>query len=451
MSGKCLTIILAAGEGKRMKSKLPKVLHPVAGLPMLMHILDTSKEAGSSQSAVVVGNQADLVKSLVSDHDQDASIFVQSERKGTAHAVLAAREAVTDEFDQVIILNGDVPLIRPQTIESARQVIENGADVAVLGFETDDPTGYGRMVMHGNDLVAIREHKDASDEERSITFCNSGIFSFSAKCMIDILDRIGSNNAQGEYYLPDAIEIARDMGLTVSALKVEEEETLGVNDRVQLSQVEAIWQSRRRDEAMLAGVSMSAPDTVLFSHDTVVGEDSVIEPNVVFGKGVDIGSGVTIKAFSHLEDTSIDSGSSVGPYARLRPGTVIGKNAKIGNFVETKKTVVADGAKINHLSYIGDANVGAGANIGAGTITCNYDGVNKHHTEIGDGAFIGTNTSLVAPVNVGKDAMTGAGSVVTNDVEADALAIARNKQINLPNKAAELWERNRAIKAAKKK
>ena len=431
-----------------MKSSLPKVLHPVAGLPMLLHVLNIAKTAGSGQKAVVVGNQAELVGKVVTAHDETTAIHVQSERLGTAHAVLAARESLeAGNFSDVVILNGDVPLIRSETIAAARKVIADGADICVLGFETSDPTGYGRMIMDGDALIAIREHKDASPEEKEITFCNSGIFSFSAKCALEVIDQIGNDNAQGEYYLPDAVEIGRSMGLKVTAVEVPEEETMGVNDRVQLSQVEAIWQTRRREQAMLDGVSMNAPDTVMFSHDTVVEKDATIEPNVVFGPKVTVCSGAAIRAFSHLEGANVGQGSIIGPYARLRPGTEIGQNAKIGNFVETKKTNVGDGAKINHLSYIGDATVGSGANIGAGTVTCNYDGVNKHQTRIGEGAFIGTNTSLVAPVSIGNGAMTGAGSVVTEDVGADDLAIARNRQSNLPGKAAEVWARNRAIKA----
>ncbi len=446
---KCLTIILAAGEGKRMASDTPKVLHPVAGLPMLAHVLSTAKMAGGSSCAVVVGNQAERVASVVNVYDEMASVHVQKERKGTGHAVLAAREAVTDELDDVIILYGDVPLIQTETILAARETLADGADIVVLGFETDDPTGYGRLITHGDTLLAIREHKDATDKEKDITFCNSGIIAFRAENMLPVLDQIDNNNVQGEYYLTDAAEVGQSMGLTVLAIEVSEDETLGVNDRVQLAVVEEIWQDRRRIELMKSGVSMSAPHTVIFSHDTSVEAGAVLEPNIVFAEGVSVAKGATIRAFSHLEGTSVGEGAIVGPYARLRPGTELGPNTKVGNFVETKATKVANGAKINHLSYIGDTSVGEKANIGAGTITCNYDGFGKHDTHIGEGAFIGSNTCLVAPVSIGANANTAAGSVITEDVPDDDLAIERNKQVNLKGKAKLLRERNAKRKTDK--
>jgi len=446
MARTLLTIILAAGEGKRMRSPLPKVLHPVAGLPMVVHVLETASKAGASDQALVIGNQAELVEETVTACGHTPSLHIQTKREGTAHAVLAARDAVRDSHDDVVVLYGDVPLIRDTTIEAARDALADGADIVVLGFETETPAGYGRLVMEDDALVAIREDKDATEAERAITFCNSGIIAFRREHMLPVLDAIGNDNSQGEYYLTDAVEVGRAKGLKTVAIAVPEEETTGVNDRVQLAQIEALWQARRRTELMTSGVTMQAPETVWFHHDTEVAGNCIIEPNVVFSEGVTLEAGAAIRAFSHLEGAHVGPDCAVGPYARLRPGTVLGRKVKVGNFVETKKANVADGAKINHLSYVGDAEVGAAANIGAGTVTCNYDGFNKHITVIGEGAFIGTNTSLVAPVRIGNNANTAAGSVVYQDVPEDDLAIERSKQVNLEGKAKQLRARNKAIK-----
>lgn len=432
-----------------MASSTPKVLHPVAGLPMLKHVLNTAIAAGGTSRAVVVGNQAERVGAAVTEHDETASVHIQTERKGTGHAVLVARDAVSDDLDDIIVLYGDVPLIRTETIMAARETLAEGADIVVLGFDTEDPTGYGRLIMQGEDLLAIREHKDATDEEHEITFCNSGIMAFRAENMIPVLDQIGSGNSQGEYYLTDAVEVGQSMGLKVIAIEVPEDETLGVNDRVQLAEVEEIWQDRKRIELMKTGVGMEAPHTVIFHHDTKIATDVTLEPNIVFAKEVSVAKNATIRAFSHLEGATVGEGALVGPYARLRPGTVLGTNSKVGNFVETKNTKVAEGAKLNHLSYVGDTIVGKKANIGAGTITCNYDGYGKHQTTIGEGAFIGSNTCLVAPVTIGKNANTAAGSVITEDVPDDDLAIERNKQANLTGKAKQLRARNAERKAEK--
>jgi len=445
----CLTIVLAAGEGKRMASDMPKVLHPVAGLPMVNHVLNVCKNSGANKRAVVVGNQAERVGSVIKRHDDKVSIHEQTERNGTAHAVLAASDAVTDDIDDVVILFGDVPLTTQETLQSARAALADGADIVVLGFETTDPTGYGRLLVENGELVAIREHKDATLEEKKITLCNSGIMAFRRECMLSTLHEIGNDNAQGEYYLPDAVEIGRAQGLKTIAVTVPEDETLGVNDRVQLADVNELWQQRRRKQAMLSGVTMECPNTVIFHHDTIVERDAVLEPNIVFGPKVQVANGATIRAFSHLEGTSVGEGAIIGPYARLRPGAVMAKNSKAGNFVEIKAATIGEGAKVNHLSYIGDAEVGAKANIGAGTITCNYDGFLKHQTVIGEGAFIGTNTSLIAPVTIGKNANTAAGSAVYTDVPADDLAIERNDQANLKGKAKQLRERNAKRKADK--
>ena len=448
MSQSCLTIILAAGEGKRMASALPKVLHPVAGLPMVHHVLDCAQAAGSERRAVVVGNQAERVEASVLAHDPKASIHTQTERLGTAHAVLAARSAIEEGCDEIVILYGDVPLIRAETIAQARATLQNDADVVVLGFETENPTGYGRMVRADGQLIAIREEKDATHEERQIKFCNSGIMAMRGGSVLGLLESIQNHNVQGEYYLTDVVEIARSRGLDVQAINVPEEDTLGVNNREQLADVSGIWQRRKRAACMTSGVTMSAPETVMFHHDTQVAADATIEPYVVFAEGVTVESGATIRAFSHLEGAHVGANAVVGPYARLRPGTHLSAGAKIGNFVETKKTEVGEGAKINHLSYVGDAVVGARANIGAGTITCNYDGYNKHVTQIGEEAFIGSNTSLVAPVSVGKGANTAAGTVVTKDVPDAALAITRVDQNNVLGLAKKLRDRYAAKKAA---
>ncbi|MFD0917935.1 bifunctional UDP-N-acetylglucosamine diphosphorylase/glucosamine-1-phosphate N-acetyltransferase GlmU [Pseudahrensia aquimaris] len=450
MSRTCLTIILAAGEGKRMASAMPKVLHPVAGLSMVGHVIAAAKLAGSNDVAVVVGNQAQRVSQHVLALDKSLKVYEQTERKGTAHAVLAASEAIQQGYDDIIILFGDVPLLKAETLATARQGLANGGDIIVCGFETATPHGYGRMIMDGNSLVAIREHKDASEEERQITFCNSGIMAFRGDRLLDLLTAVKNDNEQGEYYLPDTVQIGVANGLNTMAVEVPENDTLGVNDRVQLARVSELWQARKAEELMRAGVTISAPSTVLFQHDTVVEPDAVLEPNIVFDAGVIVKSGATIRSFSHLEGTIVSQDAVIGPFARLRPGTVIEKSAKVGNFVETKNTVLGEGAKINHLSYIGDAKVGTKANIGAGTVTCNYDGVNKHATTIGAGAFIGTNSSLVAPIEIGRDAMTAAGSVVTKDVPDEALAVERSEQKTIKGLAAKIRKRNQAIKNAKK-
>lgn len=446
----CLTIILAAGEGKRMASDLPKVLHPVAGLSMVCHVVDTAQDAGSNELAVVVGNKAELVEDVLAQHGGNISTHLQTERLGTGHAVLAARDAVKSSHDDVIVLYGDVPLVKVETLISARSALAEGADVVVLGFRTADPTGYGRLLVEAGELTAIREHKDATEEERKVDFCNSGIMAFRAEHMLPLLDAIKNDNAQGEYYLTDAVEIGRARGLKVVAAEVPEEETLGVNDRVQLAEVEAIYQRCRRNELMRDGVAMSAPDSVYLHHDTQIARDVTLEPNIVFGPGVIVEQGATLRAFSHLEGATVRQNAVVGPYARLRPGANIGLGSKIGNFVEVKNADIGDGAKVNHLSYVGDASVGEKANIGAGSITCNYDGFNKHRTHIGRGAFIGTNTSLVAPVKIGDHANTAAGSVIYQDVPDDDLAIERSKQANLSGKAKQLRERYAAEKEKKK-
>jgi bifunctional UDP-N-acetylglucosamine pyrophosphorylase/glucosamine-1-phosphate N-acetyltransferase len=447
----CLSIILAAGEGTRMKSATPKVLHEIAGLPMVAHVAAAAKRAGGNSVALVVGHGADAVRKAANRFDPAPEIFVQSERLGTAHAVLAAREAIAKGHDDVLVMFGDTPLIEAEPLLAARRKLAEGAAVVVVGFRPQNPAGYGRLIEKDGKLIAIREDKDASEAEKKIGFCNGGLMAISGSHSLSLLDRVGNKNAKGEFYLTDIVEIAADDGLSVVATEASAESVLGINNRAELAEAEGIWQRRRRREAMLAGVTLIAPDTVHFSHDTEIGQDTLVEPNVFFGPGVRIASGATIHAFSHIEGATIATGAQVGPFARLRPGADLHEKAKVGNFVEVKKASIGQGAKVSHLTYIGDAVIGADANIGAGTITVNYDGYGKHLTEVGQGAFIGSNSSLVAPVKVGDRANVAAGSVITENVESDALAFGRARQKTIPGKGKELRERFAAAAAAKKK
>ncbi|KQZ94297.1 bifunctional N-acetylglucosamine-1-phosphate uridyltransferase/glucosamine-1-phosphate acetyltransferase [Mesorhizobium sp. Root157] len=444
----CLSIILAAGEGTRMKSAVPKVLHKIASLPMVAHVIKAAEDAGTGKLALVIGHGADQMREAAAKFAPQAETFVQEQRLGTAHAVLAARAAIGRGHDDVLVMFGDTPLIDPGALTVARLKLAEGAAVVVIGFRTDNPSGYGRLIEKGGRIVAIREEKDASADERAITFCNGGLMALAGKHALSLLDAVGNANAKGEYYLTDVVEIASRRGLEVVATEASFENALGINNRAELAEAEAIWQKRRRREAMLSGVALIAPDTVFFSHDTEIGADTVVEPNVWFGPGVHIETGATIHAFSHLEGATVASGCEVGPFARLRPGADLKTKAKVGNFCEVKKAVVEKGAKVNHLTYIGDAVIGAGANIGAGTITCNYDGYSKFLTEIGENAFIGSNSSLVAPVSIGNGAYVASGSVITESVPDDALAFGRARQKTLPGKAKEL--RARRADAAKK-
>ena len=443
----CLSIVLAAGEGTRMRSGLPKALQPLGGQTLLAHVLAAIRGAGSEQIAVVVGPDHDAVAAQARALAPQAQIFEQSERRGTAHAVLAAKPAIAGKPDDILVAFADTPLVSAQTLGQLRVALGQGAAVAVLGFNAADPQGYGRLVMRGSELLAIREERDASPEERKIAFCNGGLMAIAGDKALAILKRIGNSNAKGEYYLTDAVAIARDMGLKAIAIETGEDDVRGINTKEQLAQAEAVLQTRLRVAAMEAGVTMIAPETVFLCADTKFGKDVTIEPNVVFGPGVTVEDGATIRSFSHLEGAHVGKGARVGPFARLRPGADLGKDVHIGNFVEVKEAKIEAGAKANHLSYIGDARVGEGANIGAGTITCNYDGVAKHRTDIGAGAFIGSNSSLVAPVKIGDGAYVGSGSVVTKDVPADALALGRGEQT-----IKEGWaKRLRQIKALGKK
>jgi bifunctional UDP-N-acetylglucosamine pyrophosphorylase/glucosamine-1-phosphate N-acetyltransferase len=443
----CLTIILAAGEGTRMKSAVPKVLHEIAGLPMVAHVAKAAIAAGGSDVVIVVGRGGEAVRKAVTPFAPGTETFEQTERLGTAHAVRAARAAIARGYDDVLVMFGDTPLISAAPLTAARELVALGNAVAVIGFRTDKPSGYGRLIEQNGRLVAIREDKDCSDEERTIQFCNGGLMAIDGRHALALLDAVGNANAKGEYYLTDIVEVANARGMKVAATEADYETLLGINNRAELAEAEAIWQKRARREAMLSGVTMIAPETVFLSHDTEIGADTILEPNVVFGPGARIASGVTIHAFSHIEGASVATGGNVGPFARLRPGAELQEKARVGNFCEIKKAVVGQGAKVNHLTYIGDATIGAGANIGAGTITCNYDGYNKHLTRIGAGAFIGSNSALVAPVSVGDNAYVASGSVITEDVPDDGLAFGRARQETKPGRATTLRERYAALKS----
>ena len=423
-----LTVVLAAGEGTRMRTTLPKVLHPLAGESLLAHVLAAAPKDAEAQLAVIVGPDHSAVEQEAKRLRPDADIFIQRERLGTAHAVLTARAAIARGADDLLVVFGDTPLITAETFARLRAPLANGAGLAVLGFRAADPSGYGRLLLEGGALAGIREHADASDDERKITLCNAGVMAFDGHKALAILERIGNANSKGEYYLVDAVAIARDLGLEAVVIETSEDEVRGINTKAQLAEAEAVMQARLRRAAMDSGVTLIAPETVHLAADTSFGKDVTIEPFVVIGPGVSIADGAVIHAFSHIVQASIGRNTSVGPYARIRPGTSLGDGARIGNFVETKAAILEEGVKVNHLSYIGDAHIGANSNIGAGTITCNYDGFSKHKTTIGKGAFIGTNSSLVAPVNIGAGAYIGSGSVITRDVPDDAMAMERSPQ-----------------------
>ncbi|WP_420013689.1 bifunctional UDP-N-acetylglucosamine diphosphorylase/glucosamine-1-phosphate N-acetyltransferase GlmU [Tateyamaria sp.] len=437
-------IILAAGKGTRMNSDLPKVLHPIAGAPMLHHAMATGTVLDPAHVVVVAGFGADLVTASTNAFDPTARVVLQKEQLGTGHATAQAKDALKGFDGLAIVLFGDTPFLRPETLEA---IAATTADVTVLGFEAADPGRYGRLVMEADQLARIVEFKDASEAERAITLCNSGVVAAPAPLMFDLIDALDNDNAQGEYYLTDLPRLARARDLSVTVVQCDEAETLGINSRAELAAADAQFQRSARIQMMEDGVTMMAPDSVYLSLDTIIGRDALIEPNVVFGPGVTVESGATIRAFSHLEGCHVSQGVIIGPYARLRPGTELAEDVRVGNFVEIKNATLAAGAKVNHLSYIGDASIGEASNIGAGTITCNYDGVMKHRTEIGARAFIGSNTMLVAPVSVGDEAMTGSGSVITSDVDAGALALARAPQVEKPGMARKLFEMLKAKKA----
>ncbi len=444
-----LSIILAAGEGTRMRSATPKVLHQVGGLSIVGHVVNAAIAAGSSRVAVVTGPGHDAVRQMVNGFAPDVQFFEQTERKGTAHAASMARPLWQDAEGYVAVVYGDHPLLRGINFDAVLSRLADGFDAAILGFEPKDPTGYGRFITDGDRLLAIREHKDASDAERAIGLCNACILTFRAEVFRELIDRVRPNNAQQEFYVTDLVQLANEAGYKVGYGVAPEADVMGVNDRAQLARAEAQFQELRRDDFMRAGVTLKDPSTVYFSYDTEIGRDVTIFPNVVFGPGVKIADGVEIRAFCDIENTSIGAGASIGPFARMRGGADIGPNVHVGNFVEVKNSVIHEGVKAGHLAYLGDSEVGARTNIGAGTITCNYDGVNKSKTTIGADAFIGSNTSLVAPVTIGAGAYIASGSVITKNVEPDALAIGRARQENKPGYAPKLKARAEAIKRAR--
>ncbi|MCT8161181.1 bifunctional UDP-N-acetylglucosamine diphosphorylase/glucosamine-1-phosphate N-acetyltransferase GlmU [Pseudoruegeria sp. SHC-113] len=443
-------IILAAGQGSRMNSDLPKVLHPLGGAPLLAHAMDAGAALMPEKTVVVAGHGYEAVAKAAKAHDPEAVVVRQAEQLGTSHAVAQAREALAGFEGDAVVLYGDTPFIRPETLE-AMLAARASHPVVFLGFEAADPKRYGRFITEGSALERIVEYKDASEAERAITLCNSGVMAADAQTMFRLIEQVGNDNASGEYYLPDLVALARAEGLSSGFVTCDEAETLGINTRAELAGAEALLQAAKRSEALENGVTLVAPETVFFAHDTYVGGDTVIEPNVVFGPGVTVENGAKIRAFSHLEGCHVARGGVIGPYARLRPGAELAEDVRIGNFVEVKNAQLAEGVKVNHLSYIGDAAIGEQTNVGAGTITCNYDGVFKHRTEIGARAFIGSNTMLVAPVKVGDEAMTASGSVITSDVEAGALAVARAKQAVKPGLARRMFEKLKAAKARKAK
>lgn len=446
----CLSIVLAAGEGTRMKSARPKVLHEVAGLSMLGHVLRAVAEAGGTAAAVVVGPGRDDVAEEARRLVPEASVHVQTDRLGTAHAVLQAESDIARGYGDVIVVFGDTPLVTPATLRRLRGALTGGAAVAVLGFEAADPFGYGRLVMTDGRLAAIVEERDASESERAITLCNGGLMALCGARALDLLKRIGNANAKGEFYLTDAVAIARALGEDTAVVIAPEEEVRGVNDRVQLAEVEAMAQARLRLAAMRAGVTMVAPETVFLAFDTQFGRDVTLEPHVVFGPGVTVADGVTIRAYSHIAGCHIACGAILGPFARIRPKSRIGEGVHIGNFVEVNRTVIAARAEANHLAYLGDATIGEGTNIGAGTITCNFDGADKHPTVIGRDVFVGSNSTLVAPLTIGDEVLIAAGSTLTQDVADGALAFGRPRQAALADRGRERIRRNKQRRAERK-
>ncbi len=441
-------IILAAGKGTRMKSDLHKVLHPIAGRPMLMHLMASVDALQPAKKVVIVGSGKEQLEAALKG---SAELAVQEPQYGTGHAVQQAEAALTGFEGDVLILYGDVPFVPTATMQVMIDRL-NAADspaVVVLAFEPEDPTGYGRVILESGRIVKMVEQKDATDAERAVKLSNSGLMAVKSRDLFGLLARVTDDNAQKEYYLTDIVNIANADGRACVAVTTDPFDVAGINSRAQLAEMEGEWQARRRVQAMDDGATLIAPDTVWFAYDTVIGRDVVIEPNVFFGPGVTVADGVNIRAFCHIEGASLASGVEVGPYARLRPGAVLEEKAKVGNFVEIKKSRMGKGAKANHLSYIGDADVGAGANIGAGTITCNYDGYFKYKTEIGDGAFIGSNSALVAPVKIGRNAIVGAGSTVTRDVADGELRLVRAEQASKPGWAKRFHEAMNRKKAEK--
>lgn len=443
-------IVLAAGQGSRMNSDLPKVLHPLAGAPLLHHALRAGFALDPARVVVVTGHEAAQVEAAARAFDPAVECVRQDPQLGTAHAVAQAAPLLAGAAGEAIVLYGDTPFVRPETLEAMLEARARHA-VVVLGFRPADPARYGRLVTRGEGLERIVEWKDATEAERAIGLCNSGVVCAAAGVLFDLVARVGKANAAGEYYLTDIVELARAQGLSAGVVECDAWETLGINTRAELAAAEAAFQARARAAALADGVTLTAPETVWFGYDTVVGRDAVVGPNVIFGPGVTVESGAEIRGFCHLEGCHISRGATVGPFARLRPGAELAEDVHVGNFVEIKNAILDQGVKVGHLTYLGDARVGEGTNIGAGTVTCNYDGVSKHRTVIGARAFIGSDTMLVAPVTVGAGAMTASGSVITEDVPDDALAVARARQVNKAGLVPRLLEMFKAARAAARK
>ena len=435
-------VILAAGQGTRMRSDTHKVLHPIASRPLLLHLLDTVNSIGADKRVVVVGKGREQVEAAVAGSGVD--IVVQAEQKGTGHAVLQARDELATYDGPVIVLYGDTPFVESRTLQRMLDRLDGdaGPGVVVLGSSPPDPLNYGRIILGEGDRIAkMVEYKDAPEEERAVRLCNSGMMAVRSADLFRWLGKVRNDNVAGEFYLPDVVNIAAEEGREAVVIEGDPYETAGVNSRAELAHLELEWQRRRREQALVDGATLIDPESVWFAFDTKLGRDVTVEPHVVFGPGVEVADGATIHAFSHIEGAVIGAKASIGPFARIRPGTRLAQKTKVGNFVELKKAEIAEGAKVNHLSYVGDASIGARANIGAGTITCNYDGFKKYGTVIGEGAFIGSNTALVAPVTVGDGAIVGAGSVITRDVEADSLALERSEQKGIAGWARRFRER----------
>ncbi|MGQ0610271.1 MAG: bifunctional UDP-N-acetylglucosamine diphosphorylase/glucosamine-1-phosphate N-acetyltransferase GlmU [Paracoccaceae bacterium] len=442
-------IVLAAGMGTRMNSDLPKVLHPLGAAPLLHHALSAGMALDPARIVVVTGHGAEAVGRAARDFEPNVETALQEPQLGTGHAVAQALPLLAGDAGDAIVLYGDTPFVSSETL-GRLMAARARHDVVVLGFEAADPGRYGRLIATGEDLHRIVEFKEATDEERAVTLCNSGVVCASVALLADLVGALGNDNAAGEYYLTDIVGIARARGLSAGVVACDEAETLGINTRAELAAAETVFQSRMRARALEDGVTLVAPETVFFALDTFIGRDAVIGPNVIFGPRATVESGAEIKGFCHLEGCHISRGATVGPFARLRPGAELAEDVHVGNFVEIKNAQLGEGVKVGHLTYLGDAEVGEFTNIGAGTVTCNYDGVMKHRTRIGKGAFIGSDTMLVAPVSVGDGAITGSGSVITEDVPPDAIALGRARQVNRPGLAAAFFARLKAIKAAKK-
>ena len=441
-------IVLAAGLGSRMNSDLPKVLHPVGAVPMLHHALTAGRTLDPARIVVITGHGAPEVTKVALDFDPACDCVLQDPQDGTAHAVVTATPLLADATGEAIVLYGDTPFVRPETLQEMLAARTDHA-VVILGFTPQNPARYGRLITDGDQLLKIVEYKEATEAERAITLCNSGVVCADVQTLLRLASRVGNQNTTGEYYLTDIVELARAEGLSCGYVICDESETLGINTRAQLAEAEAHFQARARLEALDNGVTLTAPDTVYFALDTHIGRDATVCPNVIFGPGVTVESGAEIRAFCHLEGCHISRGAVVGPFARLRPGAELAEDVHVGNFVEIKNAILDEGVKVGHLTYIGDADIGEFTNIGAGTVTCNYDGVMKHRTRIGKRAFIGSDTMLVAPVTIGDDALTASGSVITEDVPPAALAVARARQVNKPGLALKLMARLRALKSAK--